>query len=206
MTGSRRAHVPQERIDRRVRRTRELLSKALTSLILEKGYERVTVQDICDRADVGRSTFYAHFQDKEELLLSGFDDLKQQLRRAFADHEQQTAARETGSGSWAALAVIEHLAGYRAVSSMLGRRGSAVAISRLRRILSELLRDHLQVQLGPATSTRVPMEVAVEFAVAALLGLIDWWLDHDRPYPPEQLEAMYQRLTEPGIRAALRPA
>jgi AcrR family transcriptional regulator len=198
--------VPQERIDRRVRRTRELLSNALTSLILEKGYERVTVQDICDRADVGRSTFYAHFRDKEELLLSGFDDLKEELRRAFADHEQQTAARETRSGSWAALAVIEHLAGYRAVSSMLGRRGSAVAISRLRRILSELLRDHLQVQLGPTTGTRVPMEVAVEFAVASLLGLIDWWLDHDRPYPPEQLEEMYRRLTEPGIRAALRPA
>jgi AcrR family transcriptional regulator len=198
--------VPEKRIDRRVRRTRELLSNALTSLILEKGYERVTVQDICDRADVGRSTFYAHFQDKEELLLSGFDDLKEELRQAFADHEQQTAAPDTKPGSWAALAVIEHLAGYRAVSSMLGRRGSAVAISRLRRILSELLRDHLQVQLDPTTGTRVPMEVAVEFAVAALLGLIDWWLDHDRPYPPEQLEEMYRRLTEPGIRAALRPA
>jgi hypothetical protein len=72
--------------------------------------------------------------------------------------------------------------------------------------LDALLRDHLQVQLGPTTGTRVPMEVAVEFAVASLLGLIDWWLDHDRPYPPEQLEAMYRRLTEPGIRAALRPA
>jgi AcrR family transcriptional regulator len=198
--------MPQERIDRRVRRTRELLRNALTTLILEKGYERVAVQDICDRADVGRSTFYAHFQDKEELLLSGIDDLQEDLRQAFADHEQQTAARPTGSGSWAALAVIEHLADYRAVSSMLGRRGSAVAIARLRRILSELLRDHLQVQLDPTTSTRVPMEVAVEFAVASLLGLIDWWLDHDRPYPPEQLEEMYRRLTEPGIRAALRPA
>jgi AcrR family transcriptional regulator len=198
--------VPEERIDRRVRRTRELLRNALTSLILEKGYERVTVQDICDRADVGRSTFYAHFQDKEELLLSGFDDLKQQLRRAFADHERQTAARDPNPGSWAALAVIEHLAGYQAVSSMLGRRGSAVALARLRRILSELLRDHLQVQLDLTTGTRVPLEVAVEVAVASLLGLIDWWLDHDRPYPPEQLEEMYRRLTEPGIRAALRPA
>jgi AcrR family transcriptional regulator len=198
--------MPEERIDRRVRRTRELLRNALTSLILEKGYERVTVQDICDRADVGRSTFYAHFQDKEELLLSGFDDLKQELRQAFADHERQTAARDPNPGSWAALAVIKYLAGYRAVSSMLGRRGSVVALARLRRILSELLRDHLQVQLDPTTGTRVPMEVAVEVAVASLLGLIDWWLDHDRPYSPEQLEEMYRRLTEPGIRAALAPA
>jgi hypothetical protein len=45
----------------------------------------------------------------------------------------------------------------------------------------------------------------VEFAVASLLGLTDWWLDHDCPCPPEQLEEMYRRLTEPGIRAALRP-
>jgi hypothetical protein len=88
---------------------------------------------------------------------------------------------------------------------MLGRHGSAVAVARLRQLLSELLRDHLQAQLHPAT-TGVPIEVAVEFAVASLLGLIDWWLDHDRPYSPQQLEKMYRQLTEPGIRAALRPA
>ena len=82
---------------------------------------------------------------------------------------------------------------------MLGRRGSAVASARLRRILSELLRDHLRVQLDPTTGTRVPMEVAVQFAVASLLGLIEWWLDHDRPYSPEQLEEMYRRLTEPWV-------
>lgn len=196
----------EEHIDRRVRRTRELLRSALTSLILENGYERVTVQDICDRADVGRSTFYAHFRDKEELLLSGFDDLRKELRGAFADHERRTAAGDTSSGAWAALAVIQHVAEYRAVSSMLGSRGSAVAIARLRRLLSELLRDHLQMQLDPATRTQVPMEVTVQFAVASLLGLIDWWLDHDRPYSPEQLEELYRRLAEPGIRAAMRPA
>ena len=196
--------MPEERIDRRVRRTRGLLGNALTSLILEQGYERVTVQDICDRADVGRSTFYAHFRDKEELLLSSFDDVRQALRGAFADHERRT--RDARPGSWAALAVIEHVAEYRAVRSMLGRHGSAVAAARLRQLLSELLRDHLQAQLHPATSTGVPIEVAVEFAVASLLGLIDWWLDHERPYPPQQLEKMYRQLTEPGIRAALRPA
>jgi AcrR family transcriptional regulator len=193
-------------MDRRVRRTRELLRNALTSLIVEKGYEHVTVQDICDRADVGRSTFYAHFRDKEELLLSGFDDLREELRQAFADHERQTASRNAKPGSWAALVVIEQIANDRAVSSMLGSRASAVARAQLRTILSELLHDHLRVQLDPTASTRVPIDVAIAHSVASLLGLIDWWLDHDRPYSPEQLEEMYRSLTEPGIRAALRPA
>ena len=62
--------------DRRVRRTRALLRDALVTLILEKGYNAVTVQDIIDRANVGRSTFYAHFENKDKLLLSGFDDVR----------------------------------------------------------------------------------------------------------------------------------
>ena len=52
--------------DRRVQRTRKLLQDALMALILEKGYEAVTIQDIIDRANVGRSTFYAHFLDKQQ--------------------------------------------------------------------------------------------------------------------------------------------
>jgi AcrR family transcriptional regulator len=198
--------VPEERVDRRVRRTRELLRSALTSLTLEKGYDHVTVQDICERADVGRSTFYAHFRDKEELLLSRFDGLRDEFRAAFADHERRTAARDSSGRPWAALAVIKHVADYRALSSLLGSRGSAVASARLRQILAELLGEHLEIQLDPAASTRVPIEVTVEYAVRSLLGLIDWWLDQDRPYTPEQLEEMYRQLTEPGVRAALRPA
>ena len=58
--------------DRRVQRTRRLLHKALMSQVLEKKYESITVQEILDVADVGRSTFYTHFQDKDELLVSGF--------------------------------------------------------------------------------------------------------------------------------------
>ena len=58
------------RPDRRVGKTRKALKEALTDLILEKGYEGVTVQDVIDRADVGRSTFYAHFVDKDGLLMA----------------------------------------------------------------------------------------------------------------------------------------
>src|SRR5690242_13310 len=66
----------QKAPDRRIQRTRQLLLDSLIQLILEKGYESITVQDIIDRANVGRSTFYSHFQDKEDLLLSGFESMR----------------------------------------------------------------------------------------------------------------------------------
>src|SRR4026209_1950526 len=64
------------RPDRRVGKTRKALKEALTDVILEKGYEAVTVQDVIDRADVGRSTFYAHFTDKDDLLMAILADLE----------------------------------------------------------------------------------------------------------------------------------
>src|SRR4051794_34863467 len=64
------------RPDRRVARSRRALKEALTDLILERGYESVTVQDVIDRADVGRSTFYAHFLDKDDLLMAILADLE----------------------------------------------------------------------------------------------------------------------------------
>src|SRR4051812_37141511 len=71
-------------MDRRVRRTRRILGDALLELIVEQGYEQTTVQDVLDRADVGRSTFYAHFRDKDALLMAGFDEMAEQLRTDLA--------------------------------------------------------------------------------------------------------------------------
>ena len=69
--------------DRRVRRTRKLLHSAFLELVVEKGYDKITIQDILDRADVGRSTFYVHFRDKEALLSASFDDMRHQLEEAL---------------------------------------------------------------------------------------------------------------------------
>ncbi|TMA41176.1 MAG: TetR/AcrR family transcriptional regulator [Deltaproteobacteria bacterium] len=66
--------------DRRVVRTREALRDALIALMVERGWDEVGIRDVCARASVGRSTFYTHFADKEELLLSGYDDLRRMLR------------------------------------------------------------------------------------------------------------------------------
>ncbi len=90
--------MKKKAVDRRVQRTRQLLQDALVSLIQEKGYEAVTVQDILDQANVGRSTFYAHFRDKEELLLSRFEHLRSEFER----HQQQrlSSTSEADDSPW----------------------------------------------------------------------------------------------------------
>jgi AcrR family transcriptional regulator len=58
----------RKKVDRRTQRTRHQLGRALVGLVEEKRFDDITVQDVIDRADVGRSTFYTHFRDKEDLL------------------------------------------------------------------------------------------------------------------------------------------
>src|SRR5215510_15281228 len=87
--------MKKKKEDRRVQRTQQLLRDALIELIIEKGYEEVTVQDIIDRANVGRSTFYSHFMDKQQLLLSRL----KQLRESLAQFQQSgvvTGAKGSG--------------------------------------------------------------------------------------------------------------
>src|SRR5262245_465000 len=125
--------------DRRVRRTRRLLHQALIDLILERGYDKTTVSDILDRADVGRSTFYTHFRDKDELLVAGFDELQTQFELHAVDH-----GRPAGDAHCPALALFTHAAEYHQLyRALCGRRGGDVAQRHLHRMVTELLRAHL---------------------------------------------------------------
>ena len=65
--------------DRRIQKTKNLLHDALGYLIREKPYDAIVVQEILDRANVGRSTFYMHFRDKDDLLVSGIHDMLQSV-------------------------------------------------------------------------------------------------------------------------------
>ena len=99
--------------DRRVRRTRIALREALLELMTERGWEDISVQDLCDRADIGRSTFYMHFSGKEKLLVSGFDDLRRELRRL------QPKVEAGGSGALAFVrGLVDHFRYLRALADV----------------------------------------------------------------------------------------
>jgi AcrR family transcriptional regulator len=185
-----------ERIDRRAARTRKALHQALMALILRKGYEGITVQDIIDEADVGRSTFYAHYTGKEGLLRSGFQFLRAELADA------QRAARLETDGSrdeplGFSLALFEHASGYTDVyRALVGGRGGTVAVTEIRQILSELVRKELSAVRDDGT---VSHELVVQFIVGAFLTVLTWWLERKPGLPPPQVDAMFRRLALHGI-------
>jgi AcrR family transcriptional regulator len=182
--------------DRRVRRTRKLIREAFFSLVLEKGYEKTTVQDILDRADVGRSTFYVHFRDKEALLIASFDEMRDQLRDELDD--AMVPGGHVDVARPAAL-IFEHAYHRQRIYRVLcGRQGGSVVHRYLHRLVGDLLLEHLRPWLA-ATGSDLPPDVAAEFYTAAALGLLTWWIDHDFCEGPDWLTGVYRDLSVTGL-------
>ncbi|WP_051367531.1 TetR/AcrR family transcriptional regulator [Hamadaea tsunoensis] len=183
--------------DRRVRRTRRDLAEALVGLVLERGYTRVTVQDILDRADVGRSTFYSHFRDKEALLLSCFDGLRESLAAELAAVDP---GRPPADHRRPSLVVFEHAYAHRRMyEAMCGRPGGTVVYGHLHRMIADGVRVHLAARPGVGA---VPVEVVAEFYAAALLGLLTWWIGTDFAGGPDHVAALFGALASPGVAGA----
>jgi AcrR family transcriptional regulator len=186
--------------DRRIQRTRQLLLNALIDLILEQGYDTITVQDIIDRANVGRSTFYSHFRDKEDLLLSGFET----LREVFESFHAQPSPATT---SWEfTLALFEHADEARPVfKALFGQQAGRVVVNHLRKTLTAVLKAHFQ-RAYPKKKPAVPLDLFVQYLVTAFLGTLTWWLDNDAPYSGAQMNDYFRALTEPTLQALLARA
>ncbi len=180
-------------IDRRVTRTRRTLHHALLRLMLEKGYDAVTVEDICREADVGRSTFYAHFTNKDDLKRNGLDH---HLRTALL--AKQKEAKKTGNASFAfALPFFEHAKEhidlYRALVS---KGGAPTTLAMMRQIITDLMRREI-ADVAPRKGG--PREAMVQFLVGAFMSLLTWWLDSGAKLAPDELDAIFRRLANDGV-------
>ena len=177
--------------DRRVRRTKQRLDDALVSLIIEKGYDKTTVQDLIDRADVGRSTFYAHYETKDDLVVGWVDQLATEM-------ELHLAQQQTDAGSiMPSLALFRHLAeAHHVYKAMIGSRGIDIATEIVHSSLLRHARSGLERRPDASDQTTIPIEVRAEFLAGSLLALLTWWIDNDMPYPPERMDEIYQELTK----------
>ncbi|MCT7376634.1 TetR/AcrR family transcriptional regulator [Chelativorans salis] len=184
------------KMDRRAARTQKALHNALMALILSKGYEATTVQDIIDEADVGRSTFYSHYTGKEDLLRSGF----QTLRADLAEAQHAAAAKGEGARDELlgfSLAMFEHADQYKQIyRALVGARGGVIAVAEIRRVLSEIVKKELS---DVEDDEAVPKEVRIQFVVGAFLTTLTWWLEQRPRLTPSQVNLMFRHLVLNGI-------
>lgn len=175
--------------DRRIKRTRSALCQALITLSQEKGYDNITVQDILDTANVGRSTFYAHYLNKDHLLLSGMPE-------KITEYIQLEAGTLIPSVS----GIFEHMQmAFPFFKALLGTDGAKVGLARGRQIIHKKVVNHLAELEAAGHQLSAPAAVTAEFLVGALISMMSWWLDNNMPHTPKEMNNMFQALAERGI-------
>ncbi len=174
-----------DRQDRRVKRTQNLLAKALVALTLEKGYEAITIRDITQRADVGYATFFRHYHDKDALLEDVLDVVIDELMHVF--FMASSDENPLPDGPLLFRYVQQHSEVVRVLLSSWG------VSSLTRRIIETTTQDVLAQHMLPEDGA-VPVEVAAYHIITASIALVQWWLEHNMPYPPERMGEIYSAL------------
>jgi AcrR family transcriptional regulator len=186
-------------VDRRAVRTRAKLHNALLSLILKKDYDAITVEDICAAADVGRSTFYAHYAGKDDLKRSGLEQLRRTLLTQQPDGSESQIGDLSGTPRFT-LSMFqharEHIDHYRALS---GNRGGTLALCVIRQMLAELFRSELVGMAEANAEGAAPRELVLQYMIGAYMAVLIWWLDSGAKLPPEHVDAIFRRLTASGV-------
>jgi AcrR family transcriptional regulator len=182
-------------LDRRAARSRELLLDALPGLMAERGFERLTAQNIIDRAGVGRATFYAHFENKQALLAASVARLRAWLESTGVGRCAQPFAFMPP--------FFDHLASHRAIYRTTFERESEVAVERhIRAMLRELVRAELLAHRTPQQDDAA-IELATQFVVSTFWSVTVWWMSSGGALAPAEVNAIFLRLASPGLELTL---
>ena len=192
------------RPDRRVVRTRQGLRDALMALIVEQGYESLSVQDITDRANIGRATFYLHFKDKEDLLMRSleetYDDLISRMPLATS------ITSMTNGQSAPGLVAFEHAAAnFRLYQVIMNDPGGMIIQRRIHDYVAKVAAERIRDSF---TDIPIPVDIVSQHVAGSLIALLSWWIHNNMPYPADYMAQMYGELTLNALRVyteTLRP-
>jgi AcrR family transcriptional regulator len=182
--------------DRRVQRTQKSLRDALIELIQEKHYDTISVQDIIGRANVGRSTFYLHFRDKEDLFRGDW----QRMLGFFV--EQITPENLQAGRIFPIRELFEHLKDFHHLYRALVKSGK---IDRLfgygQKYLAERIEIRINSVLNLQEQTTIPIPIMANYLASEVFSQLKWWLDNDMPYPPERMDEIFHQLIMSGVKS-----
>lgn len=179
----------ESRFERRKRRTRYALIQAAAELLVEKGYDDLTVQEITDRADVGRATFYLHFRDKEDIVW----EMLHEHSIAVSDKTYAALANEPFPRreylSW--LMFFERAQTTRAVTNAIFTSKESWPLYRKLLVFVTELHARNLAEQRYSTGLNLPPDVMAAFAAGALMTVVGWWLSTPNDYTAEQMADMF---------------
>jgi len=180
--------------DRRIQRTLQLLRESLIDLTLEKGYDAVSVQDITERANLGRATFYLHYKDKDELLIETLDAIVDDL---IAQIERVPIEEWNLFDNAPALLVFRYAEKNADLYRIIMRgQGSMQVAQRLHEVMANFVQRAIETgsaKLG--IKPKVPVDFLANYFAGSLLALITWWLENDPGYSAEEMVQMFRQVT-----------
>jgi AcrR family transcriptional regulator len=180
-------------LDRRVQRTRKSLQDSLMALILEEGYDEISIQDITEKANLGRATFYLHFKDKDELLL----EVMNQLILDFMEQAPQlTEAQWRLEDTKTIVKLFDFAAAHYDLYRILTIGSGGITASRqLHHSIAENIKGFIHAELDALNAEPVlPVDFIANHFSGSLLATIYWWLDNDLPYTAEEMASMFQKI------------
>jgi|CXWL01.1.fsa_nt_gi AcrR family transcriptional regulator len=181
---------PSAALDRRISKTRVALLDALLRLLPEKGWDDLNVQEICESANVGRSTFYTHYNSKDDLLSEGLNSLRIQLGNiaSHANHDPKPLAFISS--------LLQHMIEQRRIfKAVIGKRSGHIIERRFREMVHQLVLD----DLSKLTHEGGQLLVASHYIAGALVDVMSWWLEEPNAPTPEALEIMIRQFTDPVL-------
>jgi AcrR family transcriptional regulator len=184
--------------DRRTQRTQQDLMDALLDLLSVKHYDAISVKDIIEKANVGRSTFYAHYQTKDDLLKCGFERaLDILLDQIVFDETERNLTLDTTP-------LFRHAQGHAKLFRTLAwGSGFEVITTQGQAALCAKILPRLSPFASSMGPTAVPQSILAYSLAGSILLLLKWWLENDMPNSPETMDGFFQQLIMPGIRSTL---
>ncbi len=182
--------MSEPKLDRRVQRTRALLNQALIALVFEKGYDAVTIEDITERANVGRSTFYLHYQGKDDLLLDHHDDFVQRMQLGILSPEELLGDQPQAAMVEFLTQVVDAKPVFEAFTQA---RDADIIMRNVHQRAMENLSTSIQ-QAFPAVEPKMPLDVLVRYIVNAQFAMLDWWILSRTAYSAQEFATLLHNM------------
>ena len=187
-------------MDRRQQKTRAAIFSAFTALLAEKAYSKITVQEIIDAANVGRTTFYAHFETKDDLLKELCGELFGHIVSSAMDCTHTHGLYSDGSAPESVFChLLQHLQeNDRNIMGLLSCESSELFLRYFRDSLNELVRSQL-ASLNRAPNPRIPQDFLINHISGSFVEMVLWWSRGRMKHPPEELDRYFRAVIEPVL-------